>query len=150
MPALKYVNFRVSPGASHHRAAERSQRKIRAADGRIAEQVSGISRPCARFVSRGSIITSNSGGTRSVNLDISRGPNLGAIYDAALSAYRRAEDVFDNPRIARPLPLRCRSHSRWSSFAPTGRAPAELGMDARRRSVSRWPRSPTVPSSTSS
>ena len=40
----------------------------------------------------------NSGGTRSVNLDIS-GPNLSDIYDAALTAYRRAEAVFDSPRI---------------------------------------------------
>jgi multidrug efflux pump subunit AcrB len=50
------------------------------------------------FVTRGSIITSNSGGTRSVNLDIS-GPNLSDIYDAALTAYRRAEEVFDSPRL---------------------------------------------------
>jgi multidrug efflux pump subunit AcrB len=50
------------------------------------------------FVTRGSIITSNSGGTRSINLDIS-GPDLSDIYDAALSAYRRAEEVFDSPRL---------------------------------------------------
>ena len=50
------------------------------------------------FVTRGSIITSNSGGTRSVNLDIS-GANLSDIYDAALAAYRRAEEVFENPRL---------------------------------------------------
>jgi multidrug efflux pump subunit AcrB len=50
------------------------------------------------FVTRGSIITSNSGGTRSVNLDIS-GPSLLDIYDAALAAYRRAEEVFDSPRL---------------------------------------------------
>ena len=50
------------------------------------------------FVTRGSIITSNSGGTRSVNLDIS-GPNLTNIYDTALAAYRRAEEVFDTPRL---------------------------------------------------
>ena len=50
------------------------------------------------FVTRGSIITSNTGGTRSVNLDIS-GPNLPDIYDAALAAYNRAEEVFDSPRL---------------------------------------------------
>ncbi|MDX1697688.1 MAG: efflux RND transporter permease subunit, partial [Thiohalobacterales bacterium] len=50
------------------------------------------------FVTRGSIITSNSGGTRSVNLDIS-GANLSDIYDAALAAYRRAGEVFDSPRL---------------------------------------------------
>ncbi|WP_026988596.1 efflux RND transporter permease subunit [Fodinicurvata fenggangensis] len=50
------------------------------------------------FVSRGSIITSNEGGTRSVNLDIS-GPELQGIYQVAEAAYRQAEQVFENPRI---------------------------------------------------
>ncbi|HSM31171.1 MAG TPA: efflux RND transporter permease subunit, partial [Woeseiaceae bacterium] len=50
------------------------------------------------FASRGSIITSNDGGTRSINLDIS-GPNLAVIYDVALTTYRRAQEVFGNPRI---------------------------------------------------
>ena len=50
------------------------------------------------FASRGSIITSNDGGTRSINLDIS-GPSLAVIYDVALATYRRAQEVFGNPRI---------------------------------------------------
>ncbi|MFP4560958.1 MAG: efflux RND transporter permease subunit [Thiohalorhabdus sp.] len=57
------------------------------------------------FASRGSIITSNEGGTRSINLDIS-GAELAPIYEAALAAYRRAEEVFDDPRIqANPATL---------------------------------------------
>ncbi|MGD2075323.1 MAG: hypothetical protein PVI91_12645 [Gammaproteobacteria bacterium] len=54
------------------------------------------------FVTRGSIITSNSGGTCCINLDIS-GPNLSDIYDAALSAYRRAEEMFDSLRLRADL-----------------------------------------------
>jgi multidrug efflux pump subunit AcrB len=50
------------------------------------------------FVSRGSIITSNDGGTRSVSLDIS-GPRLQDVYKVASTAYRRAGEIFDNPRI---------------------------------------------------
>jgi multidrug efflux pump subunit AcrB len=50
------------------------------------------------FASRGSIISSNDGGTRSVNLEIS-GSNLPEIYTTALAAYRRAEEVFENPQI---------------------------------------------------
>ena len=50
------------------------------------------------FVSRGSIITSNDGGTRSVSLDIS-GPELEDVYAVASNAYRRAGDIFDSPRI---------------------------------------------------
>ena len=59
---------------------------------------------CA-FAARGSIISSNDGGTRSINLDIS-GPNLATIYDVALAAYRRAGEVFEDPRI---------QPARWSS-----------------------------------
>ncbi|MEE4295248.1 MAG: efflux RND transporter permease subunit [Wenzhouxiangella sp.] len=50
------------------------------------------------FASRGSIISSNDGGTRSVNLDIT-GRELADIYRVAQLAYNRAEDLFDNPRL---------------------------------------------------
>ncbi|HAU19810.1 MAG TPA: hypothetical protein DCS72_15925, partial [Marinobacter adhaerens] len=42
--------------------------------------------------------SSNDGGTRSINLDIS-GPDLVSVYSAANAAYQRAEEIFDNPRI---------------------------------------------------
>lgn len=50
------------------------------------------------FASRGSIISSNDGGTRSVNLEIS-GPDLPEIYRTALAAYRRADEVLEDPQI---------------------------------------------------
>tara|TARA_R100000027_G_scaffold32582_1_gene23873 strand:- start:13601 stop:16747 length:3147 start_codon:yes stop_codon:yes gene_type:complete len=50
------------------------------------------------FNSRGSIISSNDGGSRSVNLDIS-GPSLSEIYEIADKAYRRAQEIFDGPQI---------------------------------------------------
>ena len=50
------------------------------------------------FSSRGSIISSNDGGTRSVNLDIT-GSDLAELYGVAETAYRRAEAAFDNPQI---------------------------------------------------
>ncbi|SHF20625.1 Multidrug efflux pump subunit AcrB [Modicisalibacter ilicicola DSM 19980] len=50
------------------------------------------------FAAKGSIISSNDGGTRSINLDIA-GADLATIYQAAEAAYRRAEEIFDNPRI---------------------------------------------------
>lgn len=50
------------------------------------------------FSSRGSIISSNNGGTRAVNLDIS-GPDLGDLYAVGENAYRRAETLFTNPQI---------------------------------------------------
>ena len=50
------------------------------------------------FAARGSIISSNDGGTRSVNLDIS-GNDLATLFQVAQAAYRRADQVFDGPRI---------------------------------------------------
>lgn len=50
------------------------------------------------FNSRGSIISSNDGGSRSVNLDIS-GSSLSRIYTVADAAYRRAFEVFDSPQV---------------------------------------------------
>ncbi|HDZ09219.1 efflux RND transporter permease subunit [Pseudohongiella sp.] len=50
------------------------------------------------FAAKGSIISSNDGGTRSINMDIS-GPDLVSVYTAANLAYDRAREVFDNPRI---------------------------------------------------
>ena len=50
------------------------------------------------FSSRGSIISSNDGGTRAVNLDIS-GPDLAQLYATGETAYRRAEAMFENPQI---------------------------------------------------
>ena len=84
------------------------------------------------FVTRGSIITSNSGGTRSVNLDIS-GPSLSDIYDAALTAYRRAEEVFDSPRIrAQPSTLSLSQplievRPRWTRASEVGMTTQDFG-----------------------
>ena len=50
------------------------------------------------FNSRGSIISSNDGGSRSVNLDIS-GADLSKIYTVADAAYRRAFEVLDSPQV---------------------------------------------------
>lgn len=50
------------------------------------------------FSARGSIISSNNGGTRSVNVDIS-GTNLKDIFDTATTVYDYANKVFGKPRI---------------------------------------------------
>ena len=57
------------------------------------------------FAARGSIISSNDGGTRSITLDIA-GNDLNELYTTANAIYQRAQDVFDNPRIqSRPSAL---------------------------------------------
>lgn len=50
------------------------------------------------FAAKGSIISSNDGGTRSISVDIS-GPDLPVLFETARAIERRAREVFDNPRI---------------------------------------------------
>ncbi|MGD8354557.1 MAG: efflux RND transporter permease subunit [Methyloceanibacter sp.] len=85
------------------------------------------------FVSRGSIITSNDGGTRSVSLDIA-GPSLEEVYAVAGSAYRRAGEIFDNPRIqAEPSTLTLSQplieiRPKWERAAELGMTAADVGF----------------------
>jgi len=97
VPALTYVNLSIEPRQIRIITQPKDPAHIKAVMQALQKKYREY--PAMRgFVTRGSIITSNSGGTRSVNLDIS-GPNLSDIYDAALAAYRRAEEVFDSPRL---------------------------------------------------
>ncbi len=79
------------------------------------------------FATRGSIITSNDGGTRSINLDIS-GPDLEDIYAAATTVYNRAREVFGNPRIQADPPTLSLSQPLVEIHPDWDRA-SELGLD---------------------
>ena len=97
VPALKYVNMSIEAQRIRIISQPKDPAHIKPLMEALQEKYGEY--PAMRgFVTRGSIITSNSGGTRSINLDIS-GPNLSDIYDAALAAYRRAGEVFDSPRL---------------------------------------------------
>jgi multidrug efflux pump subunit AcrB len=127
VPAIKYLNVRITPDGMRIIAEAVDS-------GRINDLMDAITRkykeyPGMRaFAARGSIITSNDGGTRSINLDIS-GPNLAVIYDAALAVYRRAEAVFENPRI-RSRPSTLALAQPLVEVRPDWERASELGMDA--------------------
>ncbi|MEM9181602.1 MAG: efflux RND transporter permease subunit [Pseudomonadota bacterium] len=131
VPALRYLNFGV--------AADRLRiisEPVRSSD--INALMDAITQRYRRypgmraFAARGSIISSNDGGTRSINLDIS-GPSLEVIYEAALATSRRAEEVLGNPRIqsspsslALSQPL-LEVQPDWSRAAELGLAANDLG-----------------------
>jgi multidrug efflux pump subunit AcrB len=85
------------------------------------------------FATRGSIITSNDGGTRSINLDIA-GTDLGEIYAVAQAAYLRAGEVFDTPRIqSQPSSLTLAQpmievRPRWERAAELGLSADDIGF----------------------
>jgi multidrug efflux pump subunit AcrB len=80
------------------------------------------------FASRGSIISSNDGGTRSINIDIA-GPDLQALYRVAMAVDRRAREVFEKPRIQSQPPSLTLAQPMVEVRPDWDRA-AELGMDA--------------------
>jgi multidrug efflux pump subunit AcrB len=132
VPALKYLNLRIEADGLRIIAEPKDPNHIKPlmeALERKYKEYPGM----RSFVSRGSIITSNDGGTRSVNLDIA-GPDLGTIYDVALSAYRRAQEVFDNPRIqANPSTLSLSQplvelRPNWSRAAELGMSATDIGF----------------------
>ncbi|MBT8121266.1 MAG: efflux RND transporter permease subunit [Gammaproteobacteria bacterium] len=97
IPALKYINMSIEAQRIRIISQPKDPAHIKPLMTALQKKYSEY--PAMRgFVTRGSIITSNSGGTRSVNLDIS-GANLPDIYDTVLAAYRRAGEVFDSPRL---------------------------------------------------
>ncbi len=127
VPALRYINLRVTPEGLRIIAepveATQVVPMMDAFDAHF-EQYAGMH----SFVSRGSIITSNNAGTRSVDLDIS-GPGLQSIYTVSALAYDRAREVFDHPRIqAEPATLSLSQP--LVEVRPDWLRAAELGFDS--------------------
>ena len=80
------------------------------------------------FATRGSIISSNDGGTRSINLDIA-GADLASLFDVARLAYDRAGVIFDNPSI-QTQPSSLSLAQPLLQVYPDWERAAELGLDA--------------------
>ncbi|NND60938.1 MAG: efflux RND transporter permease subunit, partial [Gammaproteobacteria bacterium] len=127
VPAIKYLNTRISAGGMRIISQPVDAGDIDALMDAITaryRQYPGM----RAFAARGSIISSNDGGTRSINLDIS-GPTLSVIYDAALATYRRAEEVLGNPRI-QSSPNSLALSQPLIEVRPDWARAAELGLSA--------------------
>ncbi|AQA19229.1 acriflavin resistance protein [Halioglobus japonicus] len=127
VPALKYFSMRVNAGRVGALVEPVRHQDIEP----LMDALTGKYReyPGMRaFASRGSIISSNDGGSRSINLDIS-GPDLFTLFQVARTIEQRAEEVLENPRIqSQPRSLSLAQpmmeiHPRWERAA-------ELGIDA--------------------
>lgn len=97
VPPLAYMSMRVAPTRLSVVAEASNPGNIEALMDALTsyyERFPGM----RAFASKGSIISSNDGGTRSINLDIA-GPDLATVYEAANNLYREAREEFGNPRI---------------------------------------------------
>jgi multidrug efflux pump subunit AcrB len=96
-PALATMNLNVSSRSLRVIAEPKRPDEVEALMNALTARFREV--PGMRaFASRGSIISSNDGGTRSVNVDLA-GPELAELYAAADGAYRRAQQFFDQPQV---------------------------------------------------
>ncbi len=134
MPALATANLWVSAGGLFVVAEPKRPGDVdalmTALNARFREE------PGMRaFASRGSIISSNDGGTRSVNVDIS-GQDLGELYAAADGAFRAAQEIFDRPQVnSEPASLSLDQplleiHPDWERLAELGFSAQGFGFAA--------------------
>ena len=127
VPAMKYLNLWVTPERVRIISETVEPDQLGALMDAITAKFESY--PGMRaFAARGSIITSNDGGTRSVNLDIS-GPGLADVYSVASAAYARADQVFDDPRV-QATPSTLSLSQPLVEVRPDWDRAAELGMDA--------------------
>ncbi|SDK79318.1 efflux RND transporter permease subunit [Billgrantia gudaonensis] len=127
IPAMRTMGTQVGPQSLRIIAETRDPAHIEALMDALTERFEAY--PDMRaFASRGSIISSNDAGTRSITLDIA-GNDLAELYAAANRLYARADHVFENPRIqSRPSALDLGQplieiHPDWDRAA-------EVGLDA--------------------
>jgi len=88
------------------------------------------------FANRGSIFAGNSGGTRSINVDIS-GPDLPGLFDASRAAFIKARNLFDNPQV-RPDPSNLTLGQPMLEVLPDWERAAELGIDTANLGYTIW------------
>ena len=132
VPALAYINLSIQASSIRIITQPKEPTHIKALMRAIRDRYETY--PGMRnFISRGSIITSNTGGSRSVSLDIS-GPDLEAIYQVARLTDERAKQVLDKPRVrARPSTLTLSQpmievQPRWDRVAEIGLSGGDLGF----------------------
>lgn len=132
IPPLKYYFLRIGAGQLWLMSEPRDHANI---DTMMTALVNRFETyPGMRgFSSRGSIISSNQGGTRAVELNIT-GADLAELYSTARHVMRRAEEVFKEPRIdSSPSSLSLDQplieiRPRWERLAELGFSPDEFGF----------------------
>jgi multidrug efflux pump subunit AcrB len=132
VPAMKYMNLTANASRVRIVTEPVDDADIDDLMDSLSEKFRGY--PGMRaFAARGSIITSNNGGSRSINLDVA-GSDLETIYRVARAMELRAQEVFENPRIqSRPSSLSLAQpmlhiRPRWEHAAQLGMTAESLGF----------------------
>ncbi len=88
------------------------------------------------FASRGSIFSSNLGGTRSINLDISA-TDLPGLFDAGFNAFLKSKEIFANPQV-RPQPSSLAMGQPLIEIHPDWERAAEVGISTDNLGYTVW------------
>ncbi len=88
------------------------------------------------FANRGSIFSGNSGGTRSINVDISA-PDLPTLFQASFDAFVKARGLFERPQV-RPDPSNLTMGQPMLEIRPNWDRAAELGVDPAELGYTVW------------
>lgn len=126
IPALKYINLGVETGRIRFIVETVNPGEINDLIPILTDIARGY--PGMRaFIARGSIISSNDGGTRSVNVDVS-GAELAEIYAAAQRVYDRASEVLPDAQIGSD-PTSLTLNQPLVEIRPDWERADELGLD---------------------
>ncbi|WP_423821096.1 efflux RND transporter permease subunit [Salinisphaera sp. SPP-AMP-43] len=132
VPPIAYLNMDVAPDEMRIIAEPVDPADIEALMSAFTQRFERY--PGMRaFATKGSIISSNDGGTRAINIDIA-GSELAPIYAAASAIYDRAEAVLDNPQLrAEPSTLTLaqpllRIEPDFARVDELGLTPADIGF----------------------
>ena len=132
VPALKYFALRVAPGSLRVMSEPVRDGDIEPMMDALTALFTGY--PGMRaFSARGSIISSNQGGTRAVNLDIA-GPDLAGLYATAERAFARAGELFPGAQLdSRPATLTLdqplvQIRPRWERLAENAFGTSDFGF----------------------
>ena len=128
MPPLAYYSMSVSVGRIWFLSAPVNPENINAMMTAITDKFKSYQGMRA-FSSRGSIISSNDGGTRAVAVDIA-GSNITELYQAADAVYQQANVVFDKPQI-NSEPRSLTLEQPLIEVKPNWQRLAEVGMNTR-------------------
>jgi len=127
IPALAYFNLYVQPQRLRAIVEPKDPAHIEPLMKALNEHFSAY--PGMRaFSARGSIISSNDGGTRSVNVEIA-GADLATLYSAANEVIERAEQVLEDPQV-RSEPGSLALAQPLLELVPRWERAAELGFTA--------------------
>jgi len=127
MPALSFYNMRVSIGGIWMVSTPINPHEVDQMMDIITSKFESY--PGMRaFSSRGSIISSNDGGTRAVAIDFA-GSNIGQLYKAANAVFGKADDYFTNPQLNSD-PSSLTLEQPFIEIRPNWQRLAELNMNA--------------------